>query len=539
MKKRGRPAGKRNGECALNRKSMARYRDNPAAFISETMINPETGEPFVLLPAEIAFLEHAFRTDANGRLLFPEQVFSAPKKSGKTGFAALHTLLTVLVFGGTYPEAYCVANDLEQATGRVFQAAKRIVEMSPALRDEARVMSDKIEFNNGGTITAIASDYAGAAGANPTISTFDELWGYTSERSRRLWDEMVPPPTRKIALRFTSTYAGFEGESVLLEELYKRGLKQPEIAPNLFAGDGLLMFWSHVPIAPWQTPDWLEQMRGQLRPNAYVRMIENRFASSIGSFIDMDRWDQCVDASARPQIMNRALPIWVGVDASTKRDSTAIVAVTFDQSTKQVRLVCHRIFQPSSGEPLNFEATIECTLYELRQKFRIRAIHYDPWQMASVAQRLQIAGLPMCEFAQTPSNLTAIGSNLYELIMGGGIVVYPDDQIRLAVSRTVAKETTRGFALTKDKQSHKIDCVIALAMAARAAVEQGQMEVKFSWGGFGVYTSAYPGVVTGPDNFPTKPLTAHQSWLQTQKYSVAKDGGIGKGGSRPFFPGAY
>jgi len=86
-----------------------------------------------------------------------------------------------------YAEAYCVANDLEQAQGRVFAACKRIVECSPLLRSQAKVLSDRIEFPvTGATITAIASDYAGAAGANPVISTFDELWGYVSERSRRL-----------------------------------------------------------------------------------------------------------------------------------------------------------------------------------------------------------------------------------------------------------------------------------------------------------------------------------------------------------------
>ena len=118
-----------------------------------------------------------------------------------------------LIFGGQYAEGYCVANDLEQAQGGVLSAIKRIVKSSPELRAIARIFSDKIEFPvTGATITALASDYAGAAGANPTISTFDELWGYTSERSRRLWDEMVPPPTRKIACRLTTTYAGFEGE---------------------------------------------------------------------------------------------------------------------------------------------------------------------------------------------------------------------------------------------------------------------------------------------------------------------------------------
>jgi hypothetical protein len=96
------------------------------------------------------------------------------------------------------------------------------------LRRAARATASRIDFpETGASITAIASDYAGAAGANPTISTFDELWGYTSERSDRLWDEMVPPPTRKIACRLTTTYAGFSDESELLEGLYKRGLRQP------------------------------------------------------------------------------------------------------------------------------------------------------------------------------------------------------------------------------------------------------------------------------------------------------------------------
>ena len=44
------------------------------------MHDPETGKPFVLLDAERDFLRYAFDTDANGRLLFPEQVYAAPKK---------------------------------------------------------------------------------------------------------------------------------------------------------------------------------------------------------------------------------------------------------------------------------------------------------------------------------------------------------------------------------------------------------------------------------------------------------------------------
>ena len=185
------------------------WRADPIAFIETVLHDPETDAPFKLLGAEKQFLRHAFQTGDDGRLRYSEQIFGAPKKSGKTGFAALHMLTMVLLFGGKYAEGYALANDLEQATSRVFQAIKRIVECSPLLRQEAKVTADKITFPAffGATISTVASDYASAAGANPTISCFDELWAYTSERSRRLFDEMVPPPTRKIACRLTVTFA--------------------------------------------------------------------------------------------------------------------------------------------------------------------------------------------------------------------------------------------------------------------------------------------------------------------------------------------
>ena len=73
-------------------------------------------------------------------------MFAAIKKSGKTGFAALFMLTMLLLFGGRFAEGYCIANDLEQAQSRVFQAIKRIVEASPLLKREARITADKIIF---------------------------------------------------------------------------------------------------------------------------------------------------------------------------------------------------------------------------------------------------------------------------------------------------------------------------------------------------------------------------------------------------------
>ena len=275
----------------------------------------------------------------------------------------------------------------------------------------------------------------------------------------------------------TVTYAGFEGESELLESLYKRGLQGEAIAPALYRQSGLLMYWTHECPAPWQTPEWIEQMRGQLRPNAFLRLIENRWVTSESTFVPIECWDACVDPDLSPELAKPSLQVRVGLDASVKCDSTAVVATTFDQKARKVRLVWHKVFQPSPDDPLDFEQTVEKTLLELRRRFCVREVRYDPYQLVAVAQRLTAAGVPMLEFPQSVPNLTEASTNLYEMIKGRNLTAYADEEMRLAVSRCVAIETSRGWRVAKEKASHKIDSIVALAMAALAAVQQGQQVV--------------------------------------------------------------
>jgi hypothetical protein len=456
----------------LENRTLEHWQHEPLSFIAEVLRNPETGKkPFELFAAERQFFEHAWQRRGDGRLRYPEQCFGAIKKSGKTGLAAIHVLTTTLVFGGRYAEAYCVANDFEQAQGRVFAAIKQICDSSPLLRRECEITQSRITFpQTGAVIQAIGNDYAGNAGAQPCISSFDELWGYVSERARRLFDEMIVVPTRQISCRLTTTHAGYEGESTLLEELYHRGLALPEVAPNLHAGDSLLFFWSHEPLTSWQTPEWFAEMRRLTRPIQYLRQFENRFVTTENPFIEPAAWDRCVNLQLGAPAADPELPIWVGVDASVKHDSSAIIGVTFDRKAQLVRQIFHRIFQPSPQQPLDFEQTIERTLLDLKKRFSVRKVLFDPYQMQATAQRLTKAGLRIEEFAQSTPNLTAASQQLYELIHTQGLMVYPDGAMRLAITRAVAVESTRGWRIAKEKTSHKIDCVVALATACHCCV---------------------------------------------------------------------
>jgi phage terminase large subunit-like protein len=132
----------------------------------------------------------------------------------------------------------------------------------------------------------------------------------------------------------------------------------------------------------------------------------------------------------------------------------------------------HRAWYPK-GETLDLDGTIGDTLRDMRRGFSVIEVRFDPFQMTSLAQQLERDGLPMIEYPQSVPNLTAMGQNLFDLIKGGNLIAYADDDLRRQVSHAVAVESSRGWKIAKDKASLKIDAVVALAMAALTAVESG------------------------------------------------------------------
>jgi hypothetical protein len=346
----------------------------------------------------------------------------------------------------------------------------------------ADVKARTIALSNGTTIQALANDYAGEAGANQGATSWTELWAFTSEASHRLWEELTPVPTRRNSIRVIDTYAGFEGESDLLFSLYKLGVAPDEhregqgerLHPDLpiFANRAarLFVYWDHEPRMPWQTPAYYEGQRRTLRPSTYLRLHENRWTTGVSVFLTPELWDPCVDHSLQPLVADRSKSLHVGVDAAQKSDYAAVVAVYWEHN--KLVLAVHRLWKPSPSEPLDLEATIEAYLRELHARFSLVEIVCDPWQMARSIATLKAAGLPIRELPQTSASTTAFGQNLFELINGKNLRLYPAEDLRQQALNTVAVESTRGWRIAKDKSSKKIDAIVALAMACISAVER-------------------------------------------------------------------
>jgi phage terminase large subunit-like protein len=62
-----------------------------------------------------------------------------------------------------------------------------------------------------------------------------------------------------------------------------------------------------------------------------------------------------------------------------------------------------------------------------------------------------------------------MGQTLFDLLNGRNLRIYKSDELRTQALNTVATESSRGFRISKEKASNKIDSIIALAMACVSA----------------------------------------------------------------------
>lgn len=197
-----------------------------------------------------------------------------------------------------------------------------------------------------------------------------ELWGMEHEGALRFWDELTTVPTIPDSIRLVETYAGFEGESKKLWELYCRGKEgrqltngeaarlaardrdgeryedlllawaechgdPDELVPIWVDANGLFMYWDSGIEArrmPWQLGErgdryYIEQ-ETENRPAVYIQHHRNEWAGAESNFVPMEIWDACVDPDLPPFLPGDPMPCVIAVDAASTGDCFGIVVVT-------------------------------------------------------------------------------------------------------------------------------------------------------------------------------------------------------------------
>ncbi len=377
-----------------------------------------------------------------------------------------------------------VANDLKQASSRTFYYITRAIELNPKLKAVCKIKNYHIDLPNHTTIDAIPVDPKGEAGGGDLIVCFTELWAAKNTAAQQLWTETTLSPLKYgKSLRWCESYAGFEGESPILEQLYQAGVR--EGAPVDVGIDGLELFenvtgrllclWNTVPRCAWQTDDYYAQEAAVLSVTEMARIHRNEWQQSSNPFVPIEWWDSCV--ADPPPDQRHLQPMVVALDAAVSNDCFGIVAVTRTDELIEVRHA--RKWQPANGQKLDYSDPVgdkdnieypEGYLRWLVKTYHVAVVTYDEYQLHDFCTRLANEHLAYFEpFNQGADRLIA-DKQLYDIVKNGQIVHDGDADLREHVrNANRTDEDADKLRIVKRAPHLKIDLCVALSMACAIA----------------------------------------------------------------------
>ncbi len=475
---------------------------NPVGFIQEYFYLYDTEDIMSLHPSQLYALQEALSKDANGKFKYHTVLWSWPKKSAKSSIVA--AVVDYCCLFKPKSSWKLIGNDLKQADSRVGHYLRENIKIGQrkgygdSLELQSFRMATKIkpsgysiEYPNASRIEMIPIDPQGEAGGNDDGLVFSELWGWRHKSHEAMWTEQTISPTRYgYAQRWIDTYAGFEGESVVLENLYKAVVSDDNKLdiphnPECYAANGIFACWVTQHHLPWQTKEYLESERAILHPAQYARIHENAWGQSAESFIDIRYWDECADSDI--PALNRHDEIIIALDAGISSDCFAIVAVSRDKRFPAkynaqgeqispdhfVRRYARAWYPPKDGKiKFDGEDSPKSELKRLVEKWNVYQICYDPYQLEHFANELKDEMDTWVEEFSQAGEREKADKHLYDLIKDRRIVHYGNDtELRTHLLNAGAKiigEDSK-LRIIKKHPSKKIDLCVSLSMACYRA----------------------------------------------------------------------
>lgn len=443
---------------------------DPIAWIEREFWIPETGGAIVLADYQRRVIREALRKDANGLYVYSLVLYSDIKKSAKSTISAAVALY--LAWHTAWESVRIVGNDLKQADSRTFFYIKRAVELNPRLRAVCEVKNYQITLPNKTTIQAIPVDPKGEAGGGDLITCFTELWAYKNAAAQQMWSETTLSPLKYgKSLRWCESYAGFEGESPVLENLYDQGVKHGQRVDDdleLYVNPQarMLTLWNTRPRLSWQSSQYYSAEAAVLTPSEFARMHRNQWQSASHAFVPAAWWQAC--ASDSLPAMTRYTPWVIGIDAAVSSDCFALVGVTRHDGVIVVRYA--EVWTPPAGGHIDFEQP-RAVLASLARQHNIECVTFDPYQLEYFAAQLRAEGkLWMRPFGQQAPRLEA-DRGLYDMIRERRLQHANVSVLTEHIANADAKIEERKMRLVKRAQAMKIDAAVALSMAAHVAQE--------------------------------------------------------------------
>jgi phage terminase large subunit-like protein len=457
-------------------RAITRTVDQSLEWINKEFYIPETNEPIKLLPYQKRVIRESLRIDENGLLCYSTILYSDLKKSAKSTISAAVALCLGLYY--PYETIRIVANDMKQANSRTFAYIVRAIELNPRLRDVCKINNYHIELPNKTVIDAVPVDPKGEAGGGDLITCFTELWGYKNEASKKMWVETALSPLKfGQSLRWCESYAGYTGDSPILEQLYETGVIQGQRIDDdleLYTNGRQLTFWNTTPRCPWQTDDFYAYESTQYTSNEFNRIHRNQWVSSLDVFIPPEWWEACKVESLPALTANE--PMVLALDAAESDDCFGIVLLSKHGDKVAIRYV--RKWKPKKGHKIiyvneNDPDDVDYPEGEIRRLIReknICEVAYDRFQLHDMSNRLRTKiGVNCYSFKQGEERLVA-DKQLYDLIKERRIMHSGESDLKEHIVNAYQKSDGGKMRIVKGADpNRKIDLAVCLSMATHRA----------------------------------------------------------------------
>lgn len=474
------------------------------------------GTPFWLLPWQEQLIRDIFGiVKPDGNRQFRTAFVEICKKVGKSELAAAVALYLLYADNEPSAEVYGAAADRQQAS-IVFDVAKQMVEMPPALMKRSKLMGATkriVNYSNAGYYQVLSAEVGGKHGFSVSGLVFDEIH---TQPNRQLYDVLTKGSSdaRQNPLHFIITTAGNDRHSIAYElhtkavDILEGRRVDPTFYPVVY---GLKddedwedeANWYKVNPSLGYTVD-IERLR-----DAYREAKQNPADEITFKWLRCNMWVSSTVAWIPDAIYMRGNePIdmdalagrdcYAGLDLSSTGDITALVLIfpPRDEEEKYVLLpyfwipeetISRRVkansvpydiwekqgyIMSTEGNVIHYDF-IEKFIMDLSEKYHILEIAVDRWNATQMIQNLEGEGFTIVPFGQGFSSMSAPTKEFYRLLMEGRIIHGGNPVLRWMAGNVVIDTDPAGnIKVTKAKSKEKIDGIVATIMALDRCIRQ-------------------------------------------------------------------
>lgn len=449
----------------------------------------------------------------------PSHCYLAGRNMVKTHNSELAAAIALyLLYADNEPsaEVYGAACDRNQAS-IVFDVARQMVEMSPALLRRSKIRSAGkriINYRNAGFYQVLSAETGTKHGLNVSGLVFDEIH---AQPNRKLYDVLTKGSgdAREQPLFFIITTAGNDKNSICYElhtkalDLMQGRKKDYTFYPVVY---GLEADEDWTDEANWYkaNPSLGHTIKIERVREAYQNAIENPAEENVFKQLRLNIWTSASIRWIPEQVYDKGnLPIdldslrgrmcYGGLDLSSTSDITALVLAFPPRNDDEkyillpffwlpedtLELRCRRdhvlydvwqkqgFIQTTEGNVIHY-GFIEKFIERLGETYNIREIAYDRWNATQMVQNLEDMGFTMVPFGQGFKDMSPPSKELFKLLMEGNIIHGGNPVLKWMASNVVMRQDPAGnIKPDKEKSVEKIDGIVASIMALDRCIRNG------------------------------------------------------------------